>query len=132
MLDIRLRFHEHCSKMMRRSLEESVYMIILFTGIQQENRHIRQLQHENKELRASLEEHQNVLELIMKKYRQHMSCLIHSTKIEKDMLKQDKSKVSMVLSVILDSSSNYVWLPWKSSFKEGLNQYFAQTSEKLL
>ena len=32
--------------------------ISYFSGIQQENRHIRQLQHENKELRAALEEHQ--------------------------------------------------------------------------
>jgi len=65
----------------------------LVLGIQQENRHIRQLQHENKELRAALEEHQNVLELIMSKYRQHMSCLVHSTKLEKDVLKQEKSKL---------------------------------------
>jgi len=53
----------------------------LVLGIQQENRHIRQLQHENKELRAALEEHQNVLELIMSKYREHMSCFQNSTKI---------------------------------------------------
>jgi len=65
----------------------------LVLGIQQENRHIRQLQHENKELRAALEEHQNVLELIMSKYRQHMSCLVHSTKLEKEVLKQEKSKL---------------------------------------
>ena len=68
----------------------------LIAGIQQENRHIRQLQHENKELRAALEEHQNVLELIMSKYRQHMSCLVHSTKIEKDMLIQENSKVNTI------------------------------------
>lgn len=66
----------------------------MIVGIQQENRHIRQLQHENKELRAALEEHQNVLELIMSKYRQHMSCLVNSTKIEKDMLIRENSKVS--------------------------------------
>ena len=70
------------------------YILFYLTGIQQENRHIRQLQHENKELRAALEEHQNVLELIMSKYRQHMSCLINSTKLEKDMIKHENSKVS--------------------------------------
>ena len=64
-----------------------------FSGIQQENRHIRQLQHENKELRAALEEHQNVLELIMSKYRQHMSCLINSTKLEKDMIIHENTRV---------------------------------------
>lgn len=65
----------------------------LVLGIQQENRHIRQLQHENKELRAALEEHQNVLELIMSKYRQHMSCLLNSTKIEKDQLMRENTRV---------------------------------------
>jgi len=48
----------------------------LVLGIQQENRHIRTLQQENKELRASLEEHQNALELIMSKYRQHVTRLV--------------------------------------------------------
>ena len=69
------------------------FNLFTFLGIQQENRHIRQLQHENKELRAALEEHQNVLELIMSKYREHMSCLVNSTKIEKDMLIRENSKV---------------------------------------
>lgn len=65
----------------------------LVLGIQQENRHIRQLQHENKELRAALEEHQNVLELIMSKYREHMSCFQNSTKIEKDLVSRENTKV---------------------------------------
>ena len=69
-------------------------LFLNFSGIQQENRHIRQLQHENKELRAALEEHQNVLELIMSKYRQHMSCLLNSTKIEKDQLMRENTRVS--------------------------------------
>eukprot|EP00088_Acartia_fossae_P031181 TRINITY_DN3211_c0_g1_i17.p1 TRINITY_DN3211_c0_g1~~TRINITY_DN3211_c0_g1_i17.p1 ORF type:complete len:637 (+),score=207.33 TRINITY_DN3211_c0_g1_i17:128-2038(+) len=55
----------------------------LVLGIQQENRHIRSLQQENKELRATLEEHQAALELIMSKYREHISRMIKSTgKIE--------------------------------------------------
>ena len=72
------------------------FNLFTFLGIQQENRHIRQLQHENKELRAALEEHQNVLELIMSKYREHMSCLVNSTKIEKDMLIRENSKVRFI------------------------------------
>ncbi|XP_077968573.1 FGFR1 oncogene partner 2 homolog isoform X1 [Styela clava] len=44
----------------------------LVLGIQQENNAIRSLQHENDELRQSLTEHQNALELIMTKYRQQM------------------------------------------------------------
>ena len=47
--------------------------LLCFLGIQQENRHIRSLQQENKELRATLEEHQATLELIMSKYREHIS-----------------------------------------------------------
>ncbi|XP_077968571.1 FGFR1 oncogene partner 2 homolog isoform X2 [Styela clava] len=44
----------------------------LVLGIQQENNAIRSLQHENDELRQSLTEPQNALELIMTKYRQQM------------------------------------------------------------
>lgn len=65
----------------------------LVLGIQQENRHIRQLQHENKELRAALEEHQNALELIMSKYRQHIACLVHSTKVDKNVVNQEKARL---------------------------------------
>merc|ERR1712142_1112435 len=65
----------------------------LVLGIQQENRHIRQLQHENKELRAALEEHQNAIELIMSNYRQQMMCLVNSSKVDKNALKQSKSRM---------------------------------------
>jgi len=65
----------------------------LVLGIQQENRHIRQLQHENKELRAALEEHQNAIELIMSNYRQQMMCLVNSSKMDKNALKQSKSRM---------------------------------------
>lgn len=65
----------------------------LVLGIQQENRHIRQLQQENKELRAALEEHQNAIELIMSKYRQHMMCLVNSSKIEQNAVKQSKTRM---------------------------------------
>ena len=60
--------------------------IIFILGIQQENRHIRALQQENKELRAALEEHQNAIELIMSKYRQHMSHLLHQTKLDSSFI----------------------------------------------
>lgn len=65
----------------------------LVLGIQQENRHIRQLQHENKELRAALEEHQNAIELIMSKYRQHITCLVHSSKLDKNAINQQKTRL---------------------------------------
>ncbi len=63
-------------------------------GIQQENRHIRQLQHENKELRAALEESQNAVELIMSKYRQHMSYLVNTTKLDKNLVNYQRARVS--------------------------------------
>ncbi len=69
-------------------------MVLPFSGIQQENRHIRQLQHENKEFRAALEECQNALELIMAKYRQHMTYLVHTTKADKSVFDPDKSRVT--------------------------------------
>lgn len=65
----------------------------LVLGIQQENRHIRQLQHENKELRAALEESQNAIELIMSKYRQQISSLVASSKLDKNVMNQKTSKV---------------------------------------
>ena len=40
----------------------------LVANIQQENRQLRALETENKELKSALEEHQNTLELIMSKY----------------------------------------------------------------
>jgi len=65
----------------------------LVLGIQQENRHIRALQQENKELRAALEEHQNALELIMSKYRQHVTRLINSTRLDKNIINIQNSKL---------------------------------------
>ncbi|XP_051976708.1 FGFR1 oncogene partner 2 homolog [Xyrauchen texanus] len=52
----------------------------LVMGIQQENRQIRELQHENKELRTSLEEHQSALEVIMCKYREQVFRLLMAGK----------------------------------------------------
>ncbi|KAH6941925.1 hypothetical protein HPB50_024095 [Hyalomma asiaticum] len=45
----------------------------LVLSIQQENRHMRELQQENRELVAALKEHQSALELIMAKYREQAS-----------------------------------------------------------
>ncbi|XP_061923064.1 FGFR1 oncogene partner 2 homolog isoform X1 [Entelurus aequoreus] len=52
----------------------------LILGIQQENRQIRDLQLENKELRSSLEEHQSALALIMTKYREQVFRLLMARK----------------------------------------------------
>lgn len=51
-------------------------------GIQQETRHLREIQAENKELRNALEDHQNALELIMSKYRQQTASLMKNCKTD--------------------------------------------------
>jgi len=53
-------------------------------NVQQENKHIRDLQQENRELREMLEEHQSVLELIMSKYRQQITKLVHTSSAKSD------------------------------------------------
>ncbi|KAK3796657.1 hypothetical protein RRG08_033117, partial [Elysia crispata] len=55
----------------------------LVLGIAQENRQIRELQQENSELQATLEEHQSALELIMQKYREHTVKLLQSNRLER-------------------------------------------------
>merc|ERR1712242_297054 len=62
----------------------------LVLGIQQENRHIRALQQENKELRAALEEHQNALELIMSKYRNHVTRLVNTPRPDIQVINNEK------------------------------------------
>lgn len=59
----------------------------LIANIQQENRQLRALETENKELKAALEEHQNTLELIMSKYRQQISRLLEASHAEKSLMK---------------------------------------------
>ncbi|KAK4302604.1 hypothetical protein Pmani_025319 [Petrolisthes manimaculis] len=66
----------------------------LIHSIQQENRHIRQLQQENKELRLALEEHQNVMELIMSKYRQQVAKLVTVNAKQTQPSSQDQAMLS--------------------------------------
>lgn len=58
----------------------------LIANIQQENRQLRALENENKELKSALEEHQNTLELIMSKYRQQISRLLEASHTEKNLV----------------------------------------------
>ncbi|XP_046342139.1 FGFR1 oncogene partner 2 homolog isoform X2 [Haliotis rufescens] len=69
----------------------------LVLGIAQENRQIRELQQENRELQMSLEEHQSALELIMQKYREQIMQLIQGNRVEKLISqKGDNSKEEVV------------------------------------
>lgn len=70
-------------------------------GIAQENRQIRELQHENRELRLSLEEHQSALELIMSKYREQILKLLTSNKLEQRAVHGDQTLVSEIFLTML-------------------------------
>jgi len=59
----------------------------LVAGIQQESKHIMDLQQENRELRGALEEQQNAIDLIMTKYRLHVSKLTKCQLLEQQLLK---------------------------------------------
>lgn len=50
--------------------------------IHQENPQIREIQQENRQLKACLEDHQHVLEIVMQKYREHTQKQIKETKID--------------------------------------------------
>jgi hypothetical protein len=73
----------------------------LVLGIAQENRQIRELQQENKELRMSLEEHQSALELIMSKYREQIFKLLMANKLDMSILNKDQSEVGQKVIMFL-------------------------------
>ncbi|RZF34929.1 hypothetical protein LSTR_LSTR011423 [Laodelphax striatellus] len=83
---------------------------VLVAGIQQESRRLRELQQENRELRAALEDHQNALEVIMSKYRQHVTHLVqvshlqHVPQMQMDsqyaQLKRQSDKMSEMAAVM--------------------------------
>lgn len=54
--------------------------------IHAENPQIREIQAENRQLKASIEEHQRAIELIMTKYRQHTQKQIQETKLDFEKL----------------------------------------------
>lgn len=54
--------------------------------IHQENPQIREIQQENRQLKASIEEHQRAIELIMTKYRQHTQQQIQDTRLDFERL----------------------------------------------
>lgn len=92
----------------------------LIANIQQENRQLRALESENKELKSALEEHQNTLELIMSKYRQQISRLLEANHAEKSLSKllpdtrkteEQAEKINDMISVMESSiklDDNYV------------------------
>lgn len=78
----------------------------LVAEIQKENKVLRALQMENAELRAALEDHQNAIELIMSKYRQQVTKLMHgrSSDIAKEILelyRKEYAQVYFLLSSLI-------------------------------
>lgn len=73
----------------------------LIAGIQRENKHLREIQAENKELRNALEDHQHALELIMSKYRQQTASLLRLNKTDYSSMHNSKyANVSKMISVL--------------------------------
>lgn len=70
----------------------------LIAGIQQENRYIMDLQQENRELKMALEEQQNAVDLIMSKYRQHVSKLIQCRMYEQQLIQNMYSNSKVLFS----------------------------------
>jgi hypothetical protein len=68
------QYHEEISQL--NDLASERPRLALVAGIQQESKHIMDLETENRELRIVLEEQQNAIDLIMSKYRQQISELI--------------------------------------------------------
>ena len=62
-------------------------------NLAQENTQIRELQAENRDLKLSLEEHQNALGLIMTKYREQMVKLMLANKLDSKTVSLDQSAV---------------------------------------
>jgi hypothetical protein len=90
----------------------------LIAGIQRENKHLREIQAENKELKSALEDHQHALELIMSKYRQQTASLLRLNKTDFSSLHNSKyANVSKQISV-LDIKLKFIilYLQFLSSF----------------
>jgi len=88
-----LQYHEDISHL--NDLASERPRLALVAGIQQENKHIMDLQQENRELRIALEEQQNAIDLIMSKYRQQISRLVDSKHLDQKLLKSIDSNTKV-------------------------------------
>lgn len=75
---------------------------------------MREIQQENRELRAALEEHQTALEHIMTKYRQHTTEQIYNSRIDlktvnnekyNEIIRQQAEKIHEMASVMKKAAS---------------------------
>ncbi|XP_011556180.3 FGFR1 oncogene partner 2 homolog isoform X1 [Plutella xylostella] len=81
----------------------------LIASIERESRLMRDVQRENGELRAALEDHRRALELIMSKYRQHTEKRIWESKIDftsamndkqSELIRQQAERINEMTSVM--------------------------------
>ncbi|XP_076116346.1 FGFR1 oncogene partner 2 homolog isoform X2 [Mytilus galloprovincialis] len=100
----------------------------LVLGIAQENRQIRELQQENKELCLSLEEHQSALELIMQKYREQIMKLLQSNRVEKS-IKTRQDQKNREIEQLIDKISEMAAVMQKAASVD--DQLSAHDHEKL-
>ncbi|XP_076178074.1 FGFR1 oncogene partner 2 homolog [Ptiloglossa arizonensis] len=68
----------------------------LIAGIRRENKHLQEIQAENKQLKNALEDHQHALELIMSKYRKQTASLLRLCKT--DLPSLDNSKYANIIT----------------------------------
>jgi len=78
------QYHEDISQL--NDLASERPRLALVAGIQQESKHITDLQQENRELRIALEEQQNAVDMIMSKYREHVSKLMECKRLDEHLL----------------------------------------------
>lgn len=78
--------------------------------IHAENPQIREIQQENRQLKASIEEHQRAIELIMSKYREHTQRQIQETKLDFDKLAKanENNNVSSLRLVSLGCATSFL------------------------
>lgn len=76
--------------------------------IHQENPQIREIQQENRQLKASIEEHQRAIELIMTKYRQHTQQQIQETRLDFEKLARANENNNVSLIDLISGDSQVV------------------------
>lgn len=81
---------------------------VLVAGLQRESQHLRELQAENCELRNTLEDHQNAIELIMSKYRQQVSQLMSENKADPSTFHNSMQCTKVSISFLFNEHS-LVW-----------------------
>lgn len=79
LLDTRKQYSEDVNHLNEAARQKPHTLFV--ANIQQESRHLRQLQKENRDLRMALDEYNSALEMIMSKYREQVTQVITSSRL---------------------------------------------------